>query len=608
MPLQLDPWQEAAATTGAQHALVVAGAGSGKTRCLTARASYLLGHGHHPVTLFIATFTRKAAGELADRLDDRALRNIGTLHSLTWRLVVKPYARLVGLTRPSIVDKQGTLSVLRRVAQGLVEEAGEDRYQFPLAEKADLRRYAEDISRHKAGMPVMGGPSFERLLHTYNTYLAERDLLDFDDILNHGVTILGHDGPRQAVAGGLSAVLIDEYQDTNRPQVELVRLLASEGACVFAVGDSDQSIYRWRGADPGNIPRLRQVFPDLEVFHLPITYRCPVRVVSMATRVISRNAEAFPGARVPLRPHDPGRAGTVARLECQDLIDQGERFAQGIARLLHIGVPPGDVAVLYRSRRALQPSRLPVLLRRERVPFKVVGLRALAEHAEVADLLGFAQLCLDPWRHEHHLARVCQRFSGILGLGLGDKALERMDEERRAEGLPLVELLPRHGTKDGGRRLANIIAEGRERSALGPATFLAWAREALHHEERCARDDTGEATEELLAAAAAAEAAGANLAEFIEEMALDADEGQGGGDRVALSTVHAAKGLEWPFVFVLGIDRGIWPDVRNAHGEAEAEERRALYVALTRAKEQLVWAYSAGNPSPFIDELKRGAA
>lgn len=610
--LSLDPDQYAAATTTAEHALVVAAAGSGKTRTLHARVEHLLEGGAYPGALFVCTFTRKAAGELQERIANPRLREVGTFHSLLWRHVVKPYASLVGLEKPVIVDEDGALAVLRRV----VAQHGRDHpeVRFPEGRK-ELRQLQQAISARENGakwhryLDSNPGSDFDNLVQRYHADLLAHNFVDFDGILSYSVAILVHEGPRREVATGFSHVLVDEYQDTNGLQVEIVKALASEGANVFCVGDADQSIYGFRGADPYNLSKLRRAFPDLMVYHLPLTYRCPPAVVDAARSVIGMNVEAFPGARAELVAAED-KDGFLRVLPCNGLVGEMHQTVGYLKALLDVRTRPGDIAVLVRSRRALymkegRGAAFPALLRQARVPFVLVGARDLFEYAEVADLVGFAETCIDPVRYEHNFPRLLKRFSGVLKLGIGDKALDDMEKEKARTGRPFMDLLPAYGTKEGGARFAAIIAEGHQRVSGSPYEFLVWAQEALRHDVLLARDEGGEHVEELLALARTAQTEGASFEEMLGELRIDAELPDDEGGRVTVSTVHAAKGLEWPHVVVLGCDEGIWPDFRNRDGEELKEERRSLYVAITRAKDSVVIFCSEGSESSLLRPLLR---
>jgi ATP-dependent DNA helicase Rep len=381
------------------------------------------------------------------------------------------------------------------------------------------------------------------------------------------------------------------------------------------VGDADQSIYYWRGAAPDNLARLKEDFPGLAVYPLGVTYRCPPAVANLANQLISRNAEAFHGARARLGC-PPGQwagkgAPGVTVKHCPDKEAAAGWVVGSIAELLAGGEEPGSVAVLYRSRRS--KGSLPEQLRHAGLPFVVAGEKSLSCRATTRELFAFADACLDPVKNDGALLEVAEDLTGPLKLGLGPRRRQDAIDEAVAKGLALAEVLLGNGARTegvpGGTRLMDLVAEGHDRIADGPHKFFAWARLALLVDERLEKADKApNDVNELLAAAEKATFDGLSVVEFMERLALDDEVGNNPGGAATLSTVHAAKGLEWPHVFVVGLDKNVWPDRRSPQGEELAEERRLLHVAITRTQWHL---YVAGTTdwtaSPWLFEVAREA-
>ncbi len=603
----LDSDQFSAATTTAHHVLVVAGPGAGKTRTLHGRAAHLLGQGADPERLLAMVFTNAAARELRKRIGRPDMAHVGTFHSLMLHLVVRPYADCFGLQRARVADDRDVLGVLRAVGEAHEKEHPGDKLP---TDREGWEEWARIFSLAKNAMTVPESPLQRVVFDAYNAQLIAGDLVDFDDLLLLPVRLMGTDDAiRAEIAGSFDHVLVDEYQDTNSCQVELVRLLCSEGASLFAVGDPAQSIYGFRGADPGNIASLRQVFPDLVRYDLPVSYRCPTRVLDLANRIGASGLDLVPA------PGNEGTAGVWARLHCPSPRLQGKAVAQGVAALIDKGVPASEITVLYRNHFVPnwddegRSTGLRLALRELGVPFYETGLR-LTSRKEVADLLAWVKWALEPSaKHDALFPALRAWLSPTLGLDFGPEALAKAEAEAEATGRPLRHCLAGKGRSrkgrcpccSGGSRLVELLIEAGEHKDDGPYSFLSWSVQRLdfeHYLEREAKDS--QYVEELLALASRAEHEGATLPDFLDELALD-DCPDDAGERVTLSTAHGAKGLEWRYVFVIGFDHGTWPSQRAVTDEEVAEERRLFYVAVTRAKESLVLFYT--SPSSLLDAL-----
>lgn len=601
--IDLDGDQRAAATTGARYALTVAAAGSGKTRTIAARVEHLLATGVHPSGIVVSTFTRKAGRELTSRIGDATTR-VGTLHSFGWHEIVRPSSPLLGINGPAICDKGKGYAVIKQVLADLITEG----VTLPSGKK-DIEQLQHEISAAKArmGQPPDGDPA-NLVFDRYNSYLREHDWLDFDDILLYTCRLLEeHDSVRVPLASGITNLLIDEAQDLNIPQLRMVQHLCSEGAALFAVGDADQAIYGWRGAAPDCLHRLRTVFDPLEVFHLPTTYRCSPPVVNLARTVIGQVGEAFDGARAELtcRARSETEPPGTARVQSWPSVQaQCEQAVAAIGVEVRSGrAVPSDFAILYRARGVPNRGRLRLRLSEAKLPFVETGALRLADRKEVADMLAFAEIFVAPDRAELATSRILKWLSPLWGLGLGDKALKRLQES--PEGLPLIFKAVNECKPPGKWQLADLVSEGMglvEDEKVGPAQFFKWARTALRFDDELARrsrdgKDVFGPLEEMLVQAAGAEIDDVGLEDFCEALMLegDLDEG-GGGGAVTISTVHGSKGLEWRHVFVVGVDDDVWPDRRSE----PAEEGRLLYVAVTRAIESVTLFHTVGMTSRLL--------
>jgi superfamily I DNA/RNA helicase len=611
---RLDPeWQLPAATAAEPHVLVVAAAGSGKTTVLTARIEHVLDQGAHPGAIWALTFSRKAAGELGRRLGENVgLGACSTFHSALFHNIIRHYPHVVGLRRPRPLNDGQALSRLRWTAIELNRE-----YKLNLPETLDALRASvwQEFELCRRRMERPRDKAWAMLFSAYLKQLADADEVDFAGMVGHALTILReNEGARREVAGSIEHLLVDELQDTDHQQLELVRLLASEGAHFFGVGDADQSIYHFRGAAPDNLRRIKGYFPDLKVYHLPVTYRCPPAVVDLAKRLIAFNPESFPGARAPLAclpgKWDGKGAPPVIVKHCASTEAIAEYVTRTVLELLGAGVAPGDIAVLYRSRSSARSVRRS--LRQAGVYFVEAGALPLWRRAVTRELHFFGDACLDPVRNDGSLLEVAQRESGPLKLGLGMKTLDKLMNAAVDKGLSLAEVLVGEGSSDkegrpGGDRLLDMLAEGHDRLEDGPQKFFNWAQGVLRIPERLDSEGKEQDLGELMAAAEQASYAGVSVADFFAELESD-DPAISGEGAVSLSTVHAAKSLEWPYVLLLGLEKGIWPDKRSPSGEELAEERRLLHTAITRTAWQLyVVGTTDGHTSPWFFEVAKAA-
>ena len=625
----LNPSQREAVVHEGGPLVVFAGAGSGKTRVITFRVAHLISaHEVAPWRILAVTFTNKAAGEMRERLvnllgEQAAAVPVGTFHATCARLL-RRHGESVGLSKDfTIYDDQDQLALVKRVLRDLGLD--EKRYQ-PKAMASRINRAKQevqapgDIDTSDAWSEVV-----RRVYATYEKQLHQANALDFGDLIYRTVRGLESDDRfHDAVIGRFSHVLVDEFQDTNHAQFRLVRLLSEGHRNLCVVGDDDQSIYRWRGADRRNILDFRSSFPDATLVKLEQNYRSTKRILRAANAVVVRNVDREP--KQLWTDNQEGDAILVVRT--LDERDEARLVLRGVRELLSGGHRLSDIAIFYRTHaqsRVIEES-----LRSANIGYRIVGGMRFYDRAEVKDLLAYLRIMSNP-ADDMSLLRIINTPAR----GIGKTTITRLLDWAAQHGTSLSDVLEDGETLAGfgsapRKRLASfgsLISALREVAASG-APLGEIGAEVVHRSgygEMLQRDEAPEAEarfqniQELVASMDEfqRENPDATLADFLENVTLQtsADEDVG-GDRVTLMTVHAAKGLEFPLVMVTGLEEQVFPfkgiDPWEDPEELE-EERRLAYVAFTRAKQRLVLSFAAvrrifgqqrvGIPSRFLTEL-----
>ena len=586
--------------------LVLAGAGSGKTRVLTHRLAYLIeACGVHPGAILAMTFTNKAAGEMNGRVENLLNRNtrgmwLGTFHSLCAR-ILRRESGAAGLDSDfSIYDAADQLALMRQVIRD--QEISER--QFP------PRQVRARISSEKSRMvdPVSfanrTGSFYEqqvaRIYRQYQSALQQNNAVDFDDLLMLTVQVFTEDSEILArYRNRFEHCLIDEYQDTNRPQYLFARLLAEEHGRIFVVGDDDQSIYAWRGADLGNILNFEKDFPDACVVRLEQNYRSSQVILDAGNAVIRNNL----GRKGKELWTSRDRGEPIQLFRCADEVEEARRIARELKRLRTL-YSYGQIAVLYRTNaqsRALEDG-----LRYGAIPYVIVGGVRFYERLEVKDMLAYLRLIVNPSD-----SISLYRIVNTPRRGIGQSSLEKLDSYATGEGIAPFEALSRAVDIEGLTARArsamvefhSMIDEFRSRLEDEPAHVLAahvvqetGYLQTLEDRTPAETISRSENVQELLAAIEefAQRSDNPSLSAFLREVALvtDVDQWREEADAVTLMTLHSAKGLEFPAVFITGLEEGLFPILRDqddpvAEDAAVEEERRLFYVGVTRARDRL---------------------
>jgi DNA helicase II / ATP-dependent DNA helicase PcrA len=623
----LNPRQREAVEHTEGPLLVLAGAGSGKTRVITHRIAHLVtAHRVPGWALLAVTFTNKAAGEMRERVrslvpgEPRDAPTVATFHSFCVRLLRREGAALGqirhGFTPQfTIYDDDDQISILRAVYKQL---GLDDRF---MQHRAALSRISHAKS-HKQSPAEMAraatDPTASRLAVIYERYqarLLESNALDFDDLLLEAVRLLAHDAPtRDRINRRYEFLMVDEYQDTNRSQYELMRLLSGDRGNVAVVGDEDQSIYGWRGANIRNILDFERDFPGAITIRLEQNYRSTKNILEAASAVVANNTERI-GKWLWT---ESGEGEKITLYEAPEAENEALWIADRIEECLR-SYPDDRIAVLYRTNA--QSRQVEEALRRYGRKYIVVGGFSFYQRAEIKDILAYLKVLLSP-QDTIGLLRIINTPARGIGRTTIEQieqyalthelalwtALERMLEERAFSARADASLREFH-------RLMKEIGDGIE--TRPPAETLNLVLDRTGYRKMLEEEGNEESAsrianlDELLNAAADAAERGESLRDFLDHAALvsDADSVDERAP-VSLLTMHNAKGLEFPVVFIAGLEEGLFPHSRSINSGdimAMEEERRLCYVGMTRARKKLYlsWAryrrrFGAGQPEASI--------
>ena len=626
---QLNQQQREAVTTTEGPLLVLAGAGSGKTRVIAYRIAYLMDDlAVQPESILAVTFTNKAADEMRLRVQSLVgcqvarMPWISTFHSFCVR-VLRRDGPAAGISRDfTIYDEDEQLAVVRKAMKELSLDEQFMRTRAVLTRISHAKNHGISPQVFRANA---SDPRSEQLATIYEQYQAAlgcSNALDFDDLLLEAVRLLATNQESAAKYNQrFQHLLVDEYQDINRPQYELIRLLTQVHRNLCVVGDEDQSIYGWRGADLRNILEFEQDFPEARMIRLEQNYRSSKTILAAASAVVAHNESRI--GKTLWTENQQGEG--VGLYEAPDAENEALFVADWVARYLGTN-PEGRAAVLFRSSARLRP--LEEAMRRYGLKYRVVAGTSFYERAEIKDLLSYLKFARNP---DDSLSLL--RIINIPPRGIGKKTVEQLEGYalehslalwRALEGVLEAKLLrgPKHETLAEFRRLAeDLIALVQ---AEAPSTELLRAvLDRTGYVTRLEEEDTPEASsrveniQELLNAAQESVERGETLAEFLDRAAL-VSEADGYDERTAvtLMTLHAAKGLEFPVVFLVGLEEGLFPHSRSVQGPAGVEEERRLcYVGMTRAQQRLILTraefrrqYGAAlqgqtEPSRFLEEI-----
>lgn len=619
--------------------MILAGAGSGKTRTLVARIQYLLEEKRvSPYQILAVTFSNKAAREMRERLAANSDINVGTLQVTTFHAfcakVLRMEATYLGLSKNfTIYDDGESQSIIKAILSkrginqkelspytvaAFIDGLKNLGYYLGLSRNSDVEKYAED----------------KRLFDIFMEYEAElhrSNAVDFGGLIT-GVISLFRKYPEvlKKYQDKFKYVLVDEYQDTNRAQFDLVIMLSETHRNICVVGDEDQSIYSWRGADIRNILDYEKYFPEAKLIKLEQNYRSSKRIIEAASEVISKNL-----ARKGKQMWTDNADGDVIQIiECRDDKAEADYIGQEIKKLHNSGVPLRDIAVFYRNNahsRTIEDA-----LRKEKFPYRVVAGIKFYDRKEVKDLIAYMRVVVNK---KDSLALT--RIINTPARGVGATSLRKLEDEAVRLQLSLFELLEK--ISESPSEFKHLSLSGKVQSAIfqlvqliqevqvfeehnhSPTTSYEKLLNESGYFEVLKADKSYEGAarlenlEELMSAIKQFEDSeeGPNLIKFLETITLDTTVTEEGGvvDQVSLMTVHGSKGLEYPYVFLIGVEENIFPSYKSLEVGPVAleEERRLFYVAMTRAMKKLTITFAQGRllwgsikfngPSQFLYEI-----
>ncbi len=624
---KLTPSQRRAVCHREGPLLVLAGPGSGKTRVITHRIAALIDWGVKPYNICAITFTNKAAEEMRQRamsLGASGGAYISTFHSLCVR-ILRIYADAAGVhPNFSIYDESDQAKCVKQA----ISECDLDVTNFPpgriLEAISTLKNKLVDAETFRAQAEDFFSQTLVQVYARYQQILTDRNGLDFDDLLMKAALLLENNSTVcRELSERFKFLLIDEYQDTNHAQYRLAKAMVSYHNNICATGDPDQSIYRWRGADIRNILAFEKDWPDATVVKLEENFRSTAEVLRAADRLIACNRNRKEKVLVPVRSHK----GEVRIDNYEDEKEEAGAVARRIDELVASGVPSNAIAVFYRVNamsRALEEAFI-----RHKVPYQVVRGVEFYNRKEIRDILAYLKVIVNPADEV-----ALQRIINTPARGIGKVTVDRAGMHAARNRIPLFEALRTVDQIAGltGAVKAKLAAfvqmiDGLAQNTEGKvAPFVERVFKASGLEETLKNAghegrDAVENIEELISTAAAYDAQTENpsLVDYLQQIALfsDADAYDASNQRVALMTLHAAKGLEFENVFIIGLEHGILPHERSGEdGDDVEEERRLFFVGVTRAKTNLYISYARYRtvrgqtlrtiPSQFLFELGPG--
>jgi superfamily I DNA/RNA helicase len=638
----LNPQQRQAVTTIRGPVLILAGAGTGKTRVITCRIAHLIRKGISPGNILAVTFTNKAAREMKERVAEMVPREarttgekgegltISTFHSFGSR-VLRQHIEKLGYKKNFVIyDDAEQQSAIKKILSRISIKG----------EKTEPRDVQSLISKFKNGAFKPGEFGSETalslaryMLKHYETALRACNAIDFDDLLVLTLRLLKeHPEVLADCRAKYQYIMVDEYQDTNAAQFELVNLLAQEHRNLCVVGDDDQSIYGWRGAEIANLLDLEKHFPEVKVIKLEQNYRSTNTILLAANAVIKNNARRRPKQLWS----DKGQGEKIILAAFQNDEEEARTLVEEIEfdRMAH-GIPWKDQAVLFRTNQ--QSRSLETALRQAKVRYHLVGGQSFFDRREVRDMLAYLKVCTNP-NDDISLLRI----ANVPARGLSDVTMERLltaSQQRHSSvftAMHHTDVLNSFQTRtqESIQEFLQFLEEYRNLlTAPGtesdPEGLLKWTKKLLtdsgyiNELRRSEKNvEVGDSrVRNLMDLIANIDGSGLNplperLQHYLENVTLDNDrdsEEEDPGDAVTLITMHSCKGLEYPHVHIVGVEDGLLPHSRSKEEGTMDEERRLFYVAITRAQKTLTISYSLGRkkygqtipsqPSPFLREL-----
>ncbi len=594
--------------------LVIAGAGSGKTRVLTTRIANLIENGIPSYNILAITFTNKAAKEMKERLERIVPDNnafVGTFHSLGVR-IIRENAPLLGLDRTfSIVDSDDVVSIIKKIMK---DKGLDPKMTSPAYIRNKISNIKNEMLSSNDIAKFYNTPqdkAAEQVYYEYIEVLKKNNAVDFDDLLRLPVELfINHPEVLESYQDRFKYILIDEYQDTNEVQYKLSKLLAKKYKNIFIVGDPDQSIYMFRGANFRNILNFEKDYSNALVIPLEENYRSTKYILDAANSVIKNNKER----KEKTLWSSVGEGCKTKYLRAYDGKHEIQLVLDEIKRLLDSGYQKKDIAILYRTNA--QSRLVEEMFLKSNMPYKVVGSYYFYNRKEVKDLICYLRLILN-----NHDEISLRRVINVPKRGIGDATISRLEEEAKEQNTSMFEIISK-GKEQLFKELILHLTKESENLSLTELIDLILTdtgmREEYEAEKTMESERRLEVLEEFKSITKSFEerTGSVSLSDFLEEISLIADvtEHKEDEDVVTLMTMHSAKGLEFEVVFLVGMEDGIFPHQNSFCEEGGLEEERRLcYVGITRAKEKLYITNAKrrtlygkdvmNSPSRFIKEI-----
>ena len=611
---KLNNEQKKAATFKDGPCLVIAGAGSGKTKVLTTRIANLIENGVKPYNILAITFTNKAAGEMRERVNNIINAHdafIGTFHSFGLK-IIRENSALFNLTSAfTLIDTEDQTSIIKKIMKDINIT---DKMISPAFIKSKISFIKNNMLSDSeiANFLISENEKIAvKIYYEYEKILKRNNTLDFDDLLKKPVELFNSNKEvLEKYQDKFKYILIDEYQDTNEVQYKLVKLLSKKYLNLFVVGDPSQSIYAFRGANYQNILNFEKDFKGCTVIKLPQNYRSTQTILDAANEVISHNKQ-----RKDLDLFsDLGQGVKIKYIRTFNDSMENKRVVDEIQKLCEEGYNRKDMAIFYRTNA--QSRSIEDALVKANIPYKVFGSFYFYKRKEIKDLLAYLKLIANP-SDDVSLERVINEPKRKIG----DKTIENLREKARSLNISMFEAIDSGKELEFKNLILNLIEISKDTSITGlidKTLELSKMKETYENDKSLESDIRLENLMEFRSVSETyeKETGNVNLSDFLMEVSLvsDAAEYSLDSDAVTLMTVHSAKGLEFKVVFIIGLEENIMPISKALYDDEELEEeRRLMYVAITRAKEKL-YLLNAGRrmlygnmqvnpPSRFISEI-----
>lgn len=605
--------------------LVVAGAGSGKTRVITRRIGYLISRGINPYNILAITFTNKAANEMCGRVKQFLPYEglwVSTFHKMCSRVLRSSIDRL-GYSRDfSIYDTADQMSRIKSIMAELQLDSAQWKPRSIAASISQTKNRLIDPEAFSSTASGYYNRIVAQIYTKYHALLKGNNALDFDDLLIKTIELFKkHPDILETYQNKFKFILVDEYQDTNYAQYVIIQTLANKYKNICVTGDPDQSIYGWRGADIKNIMDFEKDYPNAKIVLLEQNYRSTKHILRAASGIIQKNKYR----RKKNIWTENGEGEKIKIIKCEDEHSEAEEVARAIKSLISTGRKYTDIALFYRTNA--QSRVLEIFMRNYRIPYIIIGGVEFYQRKEIKDILSYLRLCVNP-----HDAAALERIINTPTRGIGNATIKRLEEWAKIQKTSLFNAMRqvnsiseiKGSTAISIKKFTELIVSLQSMQKLPVKDIIKRVVKEIRYTEFLKESGEKESEDRIANVEELVNAAHeydmnffeGNLQGFLEEVALvsDADTLEDSAEGITLMTLHTAKGLEFPVVFITGMEEGLLPHSESKDSDEEIEEERRLcYVGITRAMKDLYLSYAKRrsrygqmnlcSPSRFLDEI-----